>query len=56
LRSPAIDDGFIAVLEQGRAQVVAEVQLLDGSEVVLAGGRRLRPDAVICATGYRRLI
>ena len=45
---------FIAALEQGRAQVVAEVQRLDRSEVVLAGGRRLRPGAVTCATGYRR--
>jgi putative flavoprotein involved in K+ transport len=54
LRSPAIDDGFIAALKQGRAQVVAEVARLDGLEVVLADGSRLRPDAVICATGYRR--
>jgi len=54
LRSPAIDDGFIAALKQGRAQVVAEVARLDGQEVVLADGSRLRPDAVICATGYRR--
>ena len=54
LRSPAIDDGFIAALKQGRTQVVAEVARLDGPEVVLADGRRLRPDAVICATGYQR--
>jgi putative flavoprotein involved in K+ transport len=54
LRSPAIDDGFIAALKQGRTEVVAEVARLDGPEVVLADGRRLRPDAVICATGYRR--
>jgi putative flavoprotein involved in K+ transport len=54
LRSPAIDDGFIAALKRGRAEVVAEVARLDGPEVVLADGRRLRPDAVICATGYRR--
>ena len=54
LRSPAIDDGFIAALKQGRAQVVAEVTRLDGPQVMLADGSRLRPDAVICATGYRR--
>jgi putative flavoprotein involved in K+ transport len=54
LRNPAIDDGFIAALKQGRTQVVAEVRRLDGPEVVLADGSRLRPDAVICATGYRR--
>jgi putative flavoprotein involved in K+ transport len=54
LRSPAIDDGFITALKQGRTQIVAEVARLDGQEVVLADGSRLRPDAVICATGYRR--
>jgi len=54
LRNPAIDDGFIAALRQGRAQVVAEVVGLNGPEVELADGSRLRPDAVICATGYRR--
>jgi putative flavoprotein involved in K+ transport len=54
LRNPAIDDGFIAALKQGRTQVVAEVRRLDGPEVVLADESRLRPDAVICATGYRR--
>jgi putative flavoprotein involved in K+ transport len=54
LHSPAIDDGFIAALKQGRTQVVAEVARLDGPQVVLADGRRLRPDAVICATGYQR--
>jgi putative flavoprotein involved in K+ transport len=54
LRNPAIDDGFIAALKQGRTQVVAQVQRLDGPEVVLADGSRLRPDTVICATGYQR--
>ncbi len=54
LRSPAIDDGFIAALKRGDARVAAEVQRLDGSEVVLADGLRLQPDAVICSTGYRR--
>jgi putative flavoprotein involved in K+ transport len=53
-RNPAIDDGFIAALKGGIARVVAEVQRLDGSDVVLVDGTRLRPDAVICATGYRR--
>jgi putative flavoprotein involved in K+ transport len=54
LRSPAIDDGFITALKHGRTQIVAEVARLDGPEVVLADRSRLRPDAVICATGYRR--
>ncbi len=54
LRNPAIDDGFVAALKRGRAHVVAEVKRLEGPEVVLVDGTRLRPDAVICATGYRR--
>ncbi len=54
LRNPAIDDGFVASLKQGRTQVVADVERFEGSEVVLSDGSRLRPDAVICATGYGR--
>lgn len=53
-RNPAIDDGFIAGLKRGTARVVAEVDHLDGNNVVLVDGTRLRTDAVICATGYRR--
>ena len=53
-RNPAIDDGFIAALKNGTASVVSEVQRLDGSDVVLVDDTRLRPDAVICSTGYRR--
>ncbi len=52
--NPAVDDGFIAALKAGTASVVTEVRSLDGSDVVLIDGTRLRPDAVICATGYRR--
>jgi putative flavoprotein involved in K+ transport len=54
LRNPAIDDGFVAALKQGQTRVVAEVQRFEGREVVLVDGSRLQPDAVICATGYRR--
>lgn len=54
--------GMVPILERGRLpglvrarriEVVAAVEALDGDEVVLADGRRLRPDAVIAATGYR---
>ena len=51
---PAVDDGFVAALKAGRTRVVAPIDRFDGREVVLADGTRLRPDAVICATGYRR--
>jgi len=54
LRNPAIDDGFVDALKQGRTRIVAEVQRLEGSEVVLTDGTHLKPDSVICATGYRR--
>lgn len=52
--NPAVDDGFIAALKRGMATVVAEVQRLDGANVVLVDGTCLQPDSVICATGYRR--
>jgi putative flavoprotein involved in K+ transport len=54
LGNPAIDGGFVKALKERRASVVGEVEYLDGAEVVLADERRLRPDVVICATGYRR--
>jgi putative flavoprotein involved in K+ transport len=49
-----VDGGFVAAVKRGRIEVVAAVRALDGREVVLDGGRRLEPDAVIAATGYRR--
>jgi putative flavoprotein involved in K+ transport len=52
--SPVTDDGFVAALKQGRVELVAMVERFDGDDVVLHGGGRLRPDAVIAATGYRR--
>jgi putative flavoprotein involved in K+ transport len=50
----AVDDGFVAALKAGRTRVVPQVERLEGEEVVLVDGTQLRPDAVICATGYRR--
>jgi len=52
--NPAVDDGFIAALKSGVATVVAEVQRLDGADVLLVDSTCLQPDSVICATGYRR--
>lgn len=54
LIGPAVDDGFIDALKAGRTRVVAPVDRLQGGEVVLADDTRMRPDAVICATGYTR--
>jgi len=53
-RNPAVDDGFIAALKRGTARTVGTVERFDGRNVILTDGGRLRPDAVICATGYRR--
>lgn len=50
----AVDEGFVAHLRAGRLTVVPEISRLDGQEVVLADGARLRPDVVLAATGYRR--
>jgi putative flavoprotein involved in K+ transport len=54
LTGAAVDDGFVAALKSGRTRVVAPVARFEASEVVLVDGSRLRPDAVICATGYGR--
>lgn len=51
---PAVDDGIVAALKQGRARTVGVVERFDGNAVILTDGSRLQPDAVICATGYRR--
>lgn len=49
----ALDDGFVAALKSGRVEAVAETMGFDETQVELADGRRIDPDVVICATGYR---
>lgn len=49
----AVDQGFVGHLKAGRLEIVAAVAGFDGEEVVLRDGRRLRPDIVLAATGYR---
>lgn len=51
--SPPVDSGFVDDVKQGRVEVVAAVDAFDGDDVVLADGRRLAPDAVVAATGFR---
>jgi putative flavoprotein involved in K+ transport len=51
---PILDVGLIGMLKRRRIEIVPAVESFDGEAVVLAGGSRLRPDAVIAATGYRR--
>ncbi len=51
--APAFDDGFVAALKVGRVTVLPAVSRFDGDAVILSDGTEIRPDAVICATGYR---
>jgi putative flavoprotein involved in K+ transport len=51
---PILDVGLVDALRRGDVQVVPAVQSFDGADVVLADGRRLRPDVVVAATGYLR--
>jgi putative flavoprotein involved in K+ transport len=51
---PILDVGLIAMLRRRRVTPTAAVDHFDGPEVGLADGTRLRPHAVIAATGYER--
>lgn len=50
---PILDHGFARAVRAGRITVVPAVEAVESEEVALQGGRRLRPDAVVAATGYR---
>lgn len=52
--TPILDVGWIDMLKQGKVEIVAAVESFDGDEVVLADGNRVKPDAVIAGTGFRR--
>lgn len=51
---PILDVGFIDALKAGEVKIVPAVRGFEGAEVLLEGGARLRPDAVIAATGFAR--
>ncbi|WP_335933694.1 flavin-containing monooxygenase [Streptomyces sp. PTD5-9] len=53
---PVQDVGLIHAVKGGRVAPVAAVESFDGDAVVLAGGERITPEAVIAATGYRRAL
>jgi cation diffusion facilitator CzcD-associated flavoprotein CzcO len=56
-QAPAIVDmEVIDSIKAGRIEVVPGVESLDETGVLLAGGSRVEPDAVICATGYSRVL
>jgi cation diffusion facilitator CzcD-associated flavoprotein CzcO len=50
--APAFDNGFVAALKAGRVAALPRIERFEGDAVHLAGGQTLRPDVVICATGY----
>jgi hypothetical protein len=50
--TPTIDVGLVKQLRAGRVTPVAALERFEGSDVVLASGDRVAPDAVIAATGY----
>ena len=53
--APAIvDTELIETIRTGGIEIVPAVQAFSGRAVRLAGGSTIEPDAVICATGYRR--
>jgi hypothetical protein len=53
-RAPAIvDKEVVQAIRDGVFEVVPTIERFDAADVWLVDGQRLRPDAVICATGYR---
>jgi cation diffusion facilitator CzcD-associated flavoprotein CzcO len=53
-KAPAIvDKEMLDAIKDGRIEIVPGVESLDETGVNLGGGRRVEPDAVIAATGYR---
>jgi putative flavoprotein involved in K+ transport len=51
---PILDVGLIEAVKEQRVSIVGAVEGFEGAQVVLADGQRLRVDAVIAATGFRR--
>jgi cation diffusion facilitator CzcD-associated flavoprotein CzcO len=53
--APAIlDKDVIAAIRDKSIEIVRGVEALDAAGVALADGRRINPDAMVCATGFRR--
>ncbi|RDH76596.1 NAD(P)/FAD-dependent oxidoreductase [Mycolicibacterium moriokaense] len=54
-RAPVIvDREVIRAIRARRFEVVPTIEAFDGDSVLLNDGRRIQPNAVICATGYLR--
>lgn len=50
---PSLDDGFVAALRRRQFEVMPEIKCLTEDSVEFINGRIVKPDAIICATGYR---
>jgi putative flavoprotein involved in K+ transport len=50
---PILDHGFVGAVRAGRIRVVSTIESFDGCDVRMSDGSILRPDVVLCATGYR---
>jgi putative flavoprotein involved in K+ transport len=50
---PILDVGFVSAVRRGAIEVVPAVAGFEGDQVILGGGTRIQPDAVVAATGYR---
>ncbi len=54
-QAPAIVDAeVIDAIRDGRVEIVAGVESLTATQARLADGTDIAPDAIVCATGYRR--
>jgi putative flavoprotein involved in K+ transport len=53
---PVIDVGLIEAVKGGQVEIVGGVEGFDGTDVLLADGERIQPEAVIVATGWRRAL
>lgn len=49
----AIDDGFVEALKSYRFDALSKTVGFSHDEVEMRSGRKVQPDVVICATGYR---
>jgi putative flavoprotein involved in K+ transport len=53
---PIIDAGLIGALKREQVEVVGALVGFDGRDAILAGRKRIQPEVVIVATGFRRAL